>query len=303
MTIFFGTTHDISASEAAGGYLRVAGGVTFDVYDAESGGNLLTTVESDSEGYIPATDLTSDPAEVWVERRGGSGTRRRVIPQGKQGPSGTTDLAAKGDLLSHDGTSVVAVGVGADGTLPVADSGATSGLRYTSTAVIEGTGDPNGSMDGPRGSRFINTEAGGYNGAMEWVKTSASGDTSGWVVTYGDTGWRDVSGDVNLRTDGTAHLARVRRTGDSVDVYFDLTSPSDTTSPWNFYTLPAGFTFQTARYGALVFYKGTISSQTYLASNGELRLYGSLSAGTRDRYWGFWSTNDAWPSTLPGTSA
>lgn len=53
---------------------------------------------------------------------------------------------------------------------------------------ITGTGQPNGVVTGVVGQKYVDTAA--TAGAVEWVKVSGSGNT-GWVVTVGDTGWRE----------------------------------------------------------------------------------------------------------------
>ncbi len=52
---------------------------------------------------------------------------------------------------------------------------------------ITGTGQPNGSVVGVVGQKYVDTAV--TAGALEWTKVSGSGNT-GWVVTVGDTGWR-----------------------------------------------------------------------------------------------------------------
>ena len=58
----------------------------------------------------------------------------------------------------------------------------------------------------PVGSEFISTD--GPQGAWRWQKT-----TAGWVVTLGDTGWRDITGKIAF-SDSVARtgIVRVRRT-------------------------------------------------------------------------------------------
>lgn len=58
----------------------------------------------------------------------------------------------------------------------------------------QGAGQPNGVVTAPRGALYVDTE--GTNGAWQWRKTTATGNT-GWVVTDGDTGWLDVTDYLN----------------------------------------------------------------------------------------------------------
>lgn len=54
---------------------------------------------------------------------------------------------------------------------------------------LRGVGFPQGVVSAPVGSTYIDTNA--TNGAIEWKKATGS-STTGWVVSVGDTGWRDV---------------------------------------------------------------------------------------------------------------
>ena len=78
--------------------------------------------------------------------------------------------------------------------------------------ILSGTGSPQGVVAAPVGSQYRDTAA--TNGAVIWVKASGTGKT-GWVVQYGDTGWRQItplnvtSGTVAIRRFGSTVLYRV----------------------------------------------------------------------------------------------
>ena len=53
-----------------------------------------------------------------------------------------------------------------------------------------GVGSPEGVVTAAPGVKWIDTAV--TNGAAEWIKKTGTGNT-GWVVTNGDTGWRDIA--------------------------------------------------------------------------------------------------------------
>lgn len=58
--------------------------------------------------------------------------------------------------------------------------------RPTSQSEMRGTGMPNGVVEAPVGTTYI--DAAKTNGALKWIKTTDGGNT-GWKVAEGDTGW------------------------------------------------------------------------------------------------------------------
>ena len=58
--------------------------------------------------------------------------------------------------------------------------------RPTSQSEMRGTGMPNGVVEAPIGTTYIDTAK--TNGALNWIKTTDGGNT-GWKVAEGDTGW------------------------------------------------------------------------------------------------------------------
>ena len=59
-------------------------------------------------------------------------------------------------------------------------------LEAKSAYEIRGTGMPNGVVEAPIGTTYIDTAK--TNGALKWIKTTDGGNT-GWKVIEGDTGW------------------------------------------------------------------------------------------------------------------
>jgi hypothetical protein len=163
---------------------------------------------------------------------------------------------------------------------------------------FEGVGSPEGVVAAPIGSRYRDTA--GTNGAVEWVKrTGIATDNTGWFLLAGDTGWINIAGKVALRTSGVAHTAQLRRVGNVVDLYLDLSIPNNNASPWELFTLDLGFRPHVTRYGALQDNKEGAAVSTLVTSAGVVSL-STLVSGKRDRWNGSWTTSDPWPSDLTG---
>lgn len=77
-----------------------------------------------------------------------------------------------------------------------------------------GTGQPNGVISALPGSTYTDTAV--TCGAVKWIKMWGTSNT-GWTVTYGDTGWRDVKSLLDPFWDSTSslQLRRINKT-----VYF-----------------------------------------------------------------------------------
>ena len=65
-----------------------------------------------------------------------------------------------------------------------------STLESKSAYEIHGTGMPNGKVEAPIGTTYVDVEV--TNGALKWIKQSGTGNT-GWKVLIGDTGWRTLN--------------------------------------------------------------------------------------------------------------
>lgn len=63
-------------------------------------------------------------------------------------------------------------------------------LESKSAYEIHGTGMPNGQIEAPIGTTYVDMNV--TNGALKWIKQSGSGNT-GWKVLIGDTGWRTLN--------------------------------------------------------------------------------------------------------------
>ena len=124
-------------------------------------------------------------------------------------------LAAR-DKTVTNAASALASKTAAAASATTAQTAATTATNAATTAAIggflSGTGSPQGVLAAPVGSQYRDTAA--TTGAVIWVKASGTGNT-GWVVQYGDTGWRQItplnvtSGTVAIRRFGSTVLYRV----------------------------------------------------------------------------------------------
>lgn len=162
-----------------------------------------------------------------------------------------------------------------------------------------GIGTPQGKVSAPIGSIYTDTEA--TNGAIRWVKISGTG-TTGWTVEYGDTGWRNISAQLESGVLGNVFITRVNQT---IQMVFH-----------NIYTAGAGHTvitslpigFRPYSISGANWRNGTLSTD-----NGDTVRISSYHNGTMrvlnmptGKYFGGSITmvsDNIWPTALPGTPA
>lgn len=101
-----------------------------------------------------------------------------------------------------------------DNTLSI--SGGNSVILPTHQSEIRGTGMPNGVVEAPIGTTYIDTAK--TKGALKWIKTTDGGN-QGWKVTEGDTGW--VLGWQEDKDNDAINRMYFRRKNDVVHVKFD----------------------------------------------------------------------------------
>lgn len=163
--------------------------------------------------------------------------------------------------------------------------GATDVMHYA------GTGAP--TVAAPVGSVYVDRS--GTNGAIRWVKASGTG-TAGWVVQYGDTGWRNVAS--LLIGDWTATTMQIRRKNDLVT----LRAQGLAGTSAGFLQLSAAFvsSFTNLNITTSSKVENVFSNSSFALS---WRAPGSVNPDPS--YWaqGTWSVTSAWPTTLPGTPA
>ena len=125
---------------------------------------------------------------------GPTGPQGLTGPAGPQGPIGLTgpkgaDGVGIPQKLSIAGNVVTLSNGGGSITLPTTATtpGGTPGK--VSEYEIHGTGMPNGQVEAPIGTTYVDTAV--TNGALKWIKQSGAGN-AGWKVLIGDTGWRTL---------------------------------------------------------------------------------------------------------------
>ena len=173
--------------------------------------------------------------------------------------------------------------------------------------AFSGTGQPNGKVSAPPGSEYTDTAV--TCGAVKWIKMWGMSNT-GWTVLYGDTGWRDISTLLMNGWKNKANHMTMRRIDCKVILRFPFVGLDGSVATKSvFLTLPDGFKYRNgSNYGAIGtivvgngFELGTTASLQIVSKDfdslstkpSSLDMTGELS----------WTTDDAYPSILPGTAA
>ena len=192
------------------------------------------------------------------------------------------------------------------GQSPIASNGAVH---------LSGTGAPEGVVPAAPGSTWLQIDASNdVKGWIRWVKATGTWDT-GWIAgPEADTGWRNVTCE-NAVWD-QAFKFRIRRKDSRVVVQARLGSTSGGVWAGLLYTLPAGF--RASEYMAyspalISFYntgeKCTVAFDTTgsLSTLGLIPTNGATAPSTSQPLYlngeTSWTTNDPWPSSLPGSAA
>ena len=122
-------------------------------------------------------------------------------------------------------------------------------------------------------------------------------NNSRWQMTFGDTGWRDVSAGLESGTTGEWRMRRVNST--VTHHVYNVTNSSGA-----MYTIPTGF--RTASYGTVIpLTKWDLTAGAVLLNSptsGNCTLSDGLKGYTGAYYMFTHDTSDAWPATLPGTA-
>lgn len=163
--------------------------------------SVVTHEELENAGYSKTTDLinlaTNSKVEAVESRVLALENKPSVVPQGYD------DSALSGRVSALEAKPEVDVSVFAKKTeVPTIDSVnnllRTQGEQATKISVLEsksayeihGTGMPNGQVEAPIGTTYVDMNV--TNGALKWIKQSGTGNT-GWKVLIGDTGWRTLN--------------------------------------------------------------------------------------------------------------
>lgn len=250
--------------------------------------------------------VQGDPGPQGVQGvQGDPGPQGVQGPKGDQGDQGLQGIQGLQGLQGLQG--VPGAGVPTTGNT-TGDLMRWNGTIWTQTATkfFEGTGNPNGVVTAPVGSTFVNTEAGGYNGARRWTKATGTGNT-GWVVVDGDTGLmalKDnlVNGWTNTLAQPTGMtLQRINNTV-TLTVNNSLIGGS-ATSPVFLDPLPVGFRIHRTIEAQTIYLplirSGTTtpSDAKYIFGNGRVVLQAAV--GQNHHGIATWNTQEAWPATNP----
>ena len=246
--------------------------------------------------------------------KGDTGERGPIGPQGLQGERGRDGVGIAQKLTLSGNTLTLSDG-GGSVTLPRQED--TPSQQYE----IHGTGMPNGKVEAPVGTTYVDTNA--TNGALKWIKRTGS-NNQGWEVLTGDTGWRTL----NIHSKLGASYLKVRRKNDTVMYQFGGLSwgwfgivrrggpgysmqPSD--KERNVFILglrgiPEGFRSEFSLIGGIYNDKGTPYGTWYVGGPGDafmLRFQFADPVPT-DRDIGdirvspiMYLTNEPWPTSLP----
>lgn len=270
---------------------------------------------------VTAAHTAASPLDLWTAAPysppSGATVTTLVVPTGQQ-PGQTlgwdgSQLAWVTPKITPSATTLAA-GSNATATMSGSWPNLTLGLGIPagqpSTYQIVGAGRPDipASMTtavqaqvaaAPIGATFSSTD-GASVGAWTWQKLP-----SGWQVTFGDTGWRDIR--ALLGNGWTAQSLAIQRTTRTLTVAVGSLSAALATSATIISGLPTGMVLGTTRGRALLTSTDT-PAKIY-------RLYGSGAGPGQIVISGFSTTlpplfgtfqvscaGDAWPLTVPGTA-
>ena len=180
-----------------------------------------------------------------------------------------------------------------------------SHIAINNAVHLSGKGSPESKITAAPGSTYLQTDAtNDVKGWIRWIKATGTGNT-GWVAgPEADTGWRDVS---SLLAAGwsakAAGLVAIRRLGPVV--HFRLWLANSGTAGQNILTYPDGFRPQSI-YGPQGAVRIGASGGMGTVSNFSSAYHASLeqAPGTSEVAGQFsFVTDNAWPSSLPGSAA
>ena len=225
---------------------------------------------------------------TWTELANLRGAQGDPGPKGDPGDSGPTGPAGPAGPKGDTGPAGPAGPKGEPG-----DPGPAPG------GPLRGVGFPNGVVSAPVGTTYVDTAA--TNGAIEWKKATGTGNT-GWVVSFGDTGWMNIG---SLLINGwTANYVRMRRINETVRLAFENLSPALMTNTVAL-TLPVGFRQYGLLYSRQFLTPPATPAQVYrliAGTDGVITLPGVTTSAP-----GLYGdltilTTPGWPTTLPGTA-
>ena len=160
--------------------------------------------------------------------------------------------------------------------------------------IYEGSGSPEGKIEAPVGA--IYTDSAATSGAINWVKSNGTGNT-GWLVDYGDTGWRNISSSI---PSGWAGVIAISRAQNRVTIIGSNVRPA-TTGTTGILDLPSGFrpARKTNGVGDEAGAYRPVFALNFSPYKLEIRNIAAASSWVDFSI--TYATKDAWPSSLPGT--
>ncbi len=164
-------------------------------------------------------------------------------------------------------------------------------------AMIAGNGMPNGKVLAPVGSTYIDRDA--TNGAIRWIKKTGGNSVNGWAVDYGDTGWRNITPNP-LPANIASTTIKIKRCGDIVEFSMDSSEFALATETKMFDRLPEGFQIPSGVYINAGLGPGTSHSGRISLTRDQVKTQASV--GKYKTTYVRYTTDGAWPTTLPGTA-
>ena len=216
------------------------------------------------------------------------------------------DLTLKADKTyvdDQDGALTKKIDTGLQDKVDRAGDTMTGSLAVPSVSIsgsdfLTGTGFPNSVVTAPVGSTYIDRDA--TNGAIRWIKKTGGNSVNGWAVDYGDTGWRNITPNpLPANIDKTD--CKIRRVNDVVEVAIGYTNVINATEMIYTNSLPLGF-----RPAQNVFVTGTSTGPGTSRSGGVAidgtRIRWQSTVGNWRTAYARYTTDDPWPTSLPGTA-
>ena len=156
---------------------------------------------------------------------GERGPQGDIGPKGADGPQGPIGLTGPKGENGRDGVGIPQKLTLSGNTLILSDGGGSVNLPTNATPTpsrtgqsneyeIHGTGMPNGKVDAPVGTTYVDIAV--TNGALKWIKRKGD-NNQGWEVLYGDTGWKRFS----IASGYKQSTLRIRRVNNNVTYKLD----------------------------------------------------------------------------------
>lgn len=301
------TDNALMRFDGAGGKTAQNSGITVD-----DSGNVTSDLVVSKANAAVQMNATSGAADFYLDTTAGNaasirfraGTSLRwIVTKDSSAESSTatgSDLYVSGYNNSGSLIGAYLQVQRSTGRFTIYNTGAGAGLRLGSGGpeILSGTGSPEGVVSAPINSVW-NRSDGDALGDFVYHKRAGTGNT-GWVVSEGDTGQRDMSAEAlsNSWTLGSS-VFRIRRIGAMVALTIGANKTSASSD--DIYTLPVGFRPVSTVYG--VSSSATDDYGHAAVTNGGVIAFNRTYMTAATHYVSMtWQTSNAWPATLPGTA-